>query len=152
VFFSRSISVFVLLLGLCAPGTVHAAQATCDSLVQQVTAADHDLDSLQQSATPLLRQAASLGAVASADVLAGANAIPGETPELAQLDAGLLVQVGMLAQQAANQTSGTAADAFFSNAVAAALPIMETNLVQLQRVLPLCNLHRCCKDWCKMYG
>jgi hypothetical protein len=135
--YSRSISAFVLVCSsLFAPGNVHAAQAACDSLAQQVAAADHDLDNLQQSATPLLLQAATLGAVASADVLAAANTIPGETPELAQLDAALLVQIGMLAQQAANQSAGAPADAFFSNALATALPSMETTLVQLQRVLP----------------
>jgi hypothetical protein len=137
VLFSRSISAFVLLFSsLCAPGSVHAAQAACDSLAQQVTAADHDLEGMQQSATPQLLQAASLGAVASANVLASANTIPGETPELAQLDVALLVQIGMLAQQAANQSSGLAADAFFSNVLASALPNMETSLVQLQRVVP----------------
>jgi hypothetical protein len=137
VFHLRSISVLVLLCSsLFAPGTVHSAQAACDSLAQQVAAADHDLDGLRQSATPLLLQVASLGAVASADVLAAAGTIPGETPELAQLDAALLVQIGMLAQQAANQSSSAPADAFFSNAVASALPSMETTLVQLQRALP----------------
>jgi hypothetical protein len=135
--YSRSVSALVVLLSsLFAPGSVHAAQAACDSLAQQVAAADHDLDNLQLSATPLLLQTATLGSVASAGVLAAANTIPGETPELAQLDAALLVQIGMLAQQAANQSSGAPADAFFANAVATALSSIETTLVQLQRVLP----------------
>ena len=41
----------LLFSSLFAPGTVHAAQAACDSLAQQVAAADHDLDNLELSAT-----------------------------------------------------------------------------------------------------